>query len=1139
MKIREIRVEGFGGLQNRTVLLHGPMTVLYGPNEAGKSTLLHLIRAVLFGFPSRQSGLERFEPAKGGVHGGSLVLEPAPGERVRVFRRSADAAASGGRGRAPSAGLVTVTLPDGREGGEELLRELLGGVTAEQFRNLFAFTLTELQELHTLTSEELGGFLHSAGLGVRASAVRETEKRLAQELESRFRPKGRSQGIGQLLGEWDTLDAAWRKSLAQAGRYNHLAAEIGALTERIAEAGVKLADGGARLALLEAAAAQRERWLRLRSVTEALGELQTAGAAGFPEDGLARQEALLAELEKRQETLAGLQARQTVLEEAVAAYSLADADLVRQRDRLQALTEELSLYKAGFAQEEELLLELGRLERLLQSKLREAGISRAEEPVGALGEAGIPCAEETVGTLPEADTPHGEPADTWSKPLYNLPPVTLQHREEAARFKELWGERELARVRLDKAVDAAEEELAQAAALTQERRGLLAEAEHELAAAYPPDADGLAAELPAAIRELRREYGQLAEAGREYRHLRERELEHRLSVEQLQAQAEASGRTVSREERQAAGGRLALWALLLGLGGGAGLFFGLDGNWLLAGAGVAAAAAAAGGLLWSGRASPGRGGRSSRRYRPGDEAAAGLAADTPLASRRQELARELEERRGQLARRLQVLESRLGGGGGGLPVLETGNEALPDQLEEWLSRLNQALRERGQLEERWKAAQDGETRLRRQLEQLGRERRRTELEQRELLAEWKEWLAEWNAAGAEVSPEAALDVVALLDQAAELRLRLEEGRARLGRIRQSRAAFEAAAGAVLGRAVGRPEELQLALQAFRKAVELAAERQARCREAETELGELAPRLRLEEDALLRCREKLMQLWRQADAAGEEEFRRLGAREAARLELAEEEATLRELLAAAVGSARLDKLGEVLERCSPAELALETEQLGQELLELEASVDRWKEEKGKLHAEYARLAEGADHGALREKQEELLARFGDEASQWAVFAMAAGLLARTKSRYERDKQPEVMRRASEHFARLTGGRYVQIAAPMGEERMLAIRPGGEAVDSARLSRGTAEQMYLALRFALAAEFARQTPLPLVMDDIFVNFDGERLQLALRELAALSEQHQVLLFTCHRHVLDALAEAAPSAQRIMLPGAADAG
>ncbi|MNI79049.1 hypothetical protein D3C73_1354800 [compost metagenome] len=116
--------------------------------------------------------------------------------------------------------------------------------------------------------------------------------------------------------------------------------------------------------------------------------------------------------------------------------------------------------------------------------------------------------------------------------------------------------------------------------------------------------------------------------------------------------------------------------------------------------------------------------------------------------------------------------------------------------------------------------------------------------------------------------------------------------------------------------------------------------------------------------------------------------------------------------------------------------------------------------------------------------------------------------------------------------MTGGRYIRIVAPVGEERLLALRPDGEAVDSPKLSRGTAEQLYLSLRFALAAEFAKRAPLPIIMDDILVNFDGDRLKRAARELARLSENHQILFFTCHLHVVEAMKEAIPSLQTVTL-------
>ena len=81
------------------------------------------------------------------------------------------------------------------------------------------------------------------------------------------------------------------------------------------------------------------------------------------------------------------------------------------------------------------------------------------------------------------------------------------------------------------------------------------------------------------------------------------------------------------------------------------------------------------------------------------------------------------------------------------------------------------------------------------------------------------------------------------------------------------------------------------------------------------------------------------------------------------------------------------------------------------------------------------------------------------------------------------------------------------------------PRGIALPVEALSRGTREQLFLSLRLALAACYARRgAPLPLVLDDVLVNFDIERAKAAaavLRDFAAAG--HQVLIFTCHEHIL----------------------
>jgi uncharacterized protein YhaN len=116
--------------------------------------------------------------------------------------------------------------------------------------------------------------------------------------------------------------------------------------------------------------------------------------------------------------------------------------------------------------------------------------------------------------------------------------------------------------------------------------------------------------------------------------------------------------------------------------------------------------------------------------------------------------------------------------------------------------------------------------------------------------------------------------------------------------------------------------------------------------------------------------------------------------------------------------------------------------------------------------------------------------------------------------------------------MTGGRYSRIVAPLGEKRLAAVTPAGDHLDSSLLSRGTAEQLYLAMRLALAEEYASKAPLPLIMDDILVNFDRERLIRACTVLGQVASQHQIVLFTCHPHIVEAIGQAVPGCGSVRL-------
>ncbi|MCH8831671.1 MAG: hypothetical protein IID00_02860 [Chloroflexi bacterium] len=83
----------------------------------------------------------------------------------------------------------------------------------------------------------------------------------------------------------------------------------------------------------------------------------------------------------------------------------------------------------------------------------------------------------------------------------------------------------------------------------------------------------------------------------------------------------------------------------------------------------------------------------------------------------------------------------------------------------------------------------------------------------------------------------------------------------------------------------------------------------------------------------------------------------------------------------------------------------------------------------------------------------------------------------------------------------------------------------------LSQGTREQLYLSLRFGLIREFGEQTvSLPVVVDEVLVNFDPGRARRTAEAFVELSETNQILVFTCHPETVAIFTDVAPETQVI---------
>jgi uncharacterized protein YhaN len=108
-------------------------------------------------------------------------------------------------------------------------------------------------------------------------------------------------------------------------------------------------------------------------------------------------------------------------------------------------------------------------------------------------------------------------------------------------------------------------------------------------------------------------------------------------------------------------------------------------------------------------------------------------------------------------------------------------------------------------------------------------------------------------------------------------------------------------------------------------------------------------------------------------------------------------------------------------------------------------------------------------------------------------------------------PRISRSAQQILSQLTNGRYTRLT--LDQDFSLNVGAQNEDVLRSRhwRSDGTVDQLYLALRLAVARELTADAPL--VLDDAMVRFDNVRLRAALDILKLEAQRKQVIIFTCH--------------------------
>jgi len=1098
LRIDGLRVLGFGRFSNLTRELGPGMHLLYGPNEAGKSTLLAFLRSMLFGF-EKQGQPERYEPEGGGPFGGELRLSTDVGpllvRRVATGRRSK--------------GELLVLGPDGQPVPPERLEDALGHVSRELFFDVFAFRLDELAGFERLT-EQRGASEALVAASMRgARKLPEVMQRLRKSADGLYKPNGQNPLLNETLKALEDVQARLRAEGDRPARYFAQKERLSTLGEeqRVLEGALRDVGGELeRLSRLEAALADVSALAEARAELATLLELEH-----FPEGGEARLEDALHR--RRNYRAEGARLAQRLSAVAAGLERLSAPSPVRGRE------EALQLALAGYTERSGLLRALParraavvEKRRQVERELRELGLPVDGPGLLALdlGASGRAALEELATRLGAAETERRETTGTRAR----------------ARSE---------RERLESAV-----------------------ARGQAALAALPDV------RPTQVRQHQAGLGRLRGVRGELDRLGEQRAELRRQFEGARTQGEPPLVEVV----------LPVWwvpavagvTVLLAVAA-----------WLLAGTGAGALSLAGGLLLTGvlelarrrveAARDAAREAHAARQRGRQQEEERLRSALVGLATREDVLNRELLAAAAEAGMGPVVTAADLTAREAALAeALEQAGrrEALLREWEKLREAHAEAMSEEQRVEESLREAEARHgTLLAALAAQLSARRFPPSLPASAALTLWREAAAlrqrlldvDTEEAALGVDEQACAPVAMKLWEEA-VAAGLASGKVASETVSASgTAAGTASAAGVAGPAAGppglrpvsstvasahavrvsslekrastagpahrsawmtapSPGALETAAARVTSALETAREQTAERRVLEESRRELlAEKARL--DGLSHEEElALALLLAEGGGVDEESFRRRAAQARRHAELTHRARELSQRIEARTGMS--DAQAREALRAVGGEEGLRSSMQSRRARHTEAQ-ERMKTVLTELGALRHQLEEWENDDVLarlRIEEESLRARVAELATRYAADRLALALLTRARRRFEEEQQPRVVQLASEHFAALTGGRYRRVFIPTGEERELRVGDGERDWSAAQLSRGTREQLYLAFRLAVVRDFGEtRGALPLIVDDVLVNFDPERARGAIRLLSTLSLQHQVIAFTCH--------------------------
>ena len=1053
MKIKDIQIDGFGVWTGLSVdSLPEGMTLFYGPNEAGKTTLMQFVRSMLYGYtPERRD--KYLPPVYGGTPGGAMrITGPGGGYQIRRHSQLTDDS---------SVGQLSVTGPDGLSQGQHRLSMLLGQVDEPIFTNVFAIGMRELQELGTLDDTSAADELYKLSSGLDRVSLVDVLKSLRQGRKSLVGApiadeEATASKLANLIRKREKLRDEVQSLSRSSRRWSELASLRGTQQQEVEQLTHRIAEWEKEAKALETASGVFETWSKRKELQDFIEEAENEPqlAAEAPE----QLEQIDLMIEDRREKLEEIKLKRRAIREKADQLPVSRR-LYDLQGRIEAASEQATWIEALEEQIDRLETQIDKARAHLRSEAERFGMDEADRDELMNGDIQrLPdLSRQTMSTL-------SGPAKLVKEQGFLLKQSRKEATEQKIKSDRLGGQLR---------------ELLQRARATDLQDAIRNETENTN------------------ILKRRMQIGEhLDKLKRHYRSLEQE------SVDLTTTEALPLDRVLLLLIPVVLGGTALLYGLCHVLGATWFLASESDPTWGVTMVFVGVMLLIVCHFLRN----------QSHRSNLVDME----DCDRQIDSLRKQI-REAEAEREEVDAHL--------------PVSSQSLETQVRESEQLLIDLESALPTYHAHQAATHSYKESRAKASTAADGL-----------RDAKRQWSRTLDSLGLSET-MSPSAVRSLSDGYETLVSARRRLdefEEEREQRRRERQTIAkrietlyleSMETRSDSEYGDDQDDEVESSSRRRAARKSPleqlnhlheEIA--RQQHWIKRRRELKEQDLQLKKSGAAHLRSIERGEQqrrsLWAKCGVATAEQFDELVETQIKLDEMLEQHESIDQQVRSIIGThVDYDTVERMIDGSSALDLEKRWESLTNRVTDTQQRIATLRTQQGELLAEMKHLGEDDRLSTVRLELSCLERQIEKVAERWQTLAMTSSLMEEVCGAVERERQPETLREASSFLSQLTDEKYTRIWTPLGTNK-LKIDGEGKSLPLESLSRGTREAVFIALRLSLAAAYARRgVMLPLVLDDVLVNFDGERAVHAARTLKTFAELgHQVMMFTCHEHIVD---------------------